>query len=200
LDNSGLSEPGAAVNFTYPSINGQEGIDINPTLTWDPVSDGDALAMWLWDPVTYDDVCENVPVSISETSWVIPVPLQHNHSYDLDVSVINVKDWIGPALPTKTVGVDTFEYCIPGEGYAIGYSLDEGDWIYFYSFQQPVWSYNIATGLWTEDRPVGLIYADWPFYYMLDTGSLMFTLPPEGGLWVYHFSTGQWTVLPRILP
>ena len=80
-----------------------------------------------------------------------------------------------------------------------GYSLDENDLVYFLSFG-PVWSYNFTTGLWVEERPVGWIYVDWPFYYVFDTDSLMFALPPESGLWVYHFRPGEWTVLPRILP
>jgi len=84
--------------------------------------------------------------------------------------------------------------------YAFGYSLDEGDWVYFYSFEQTVWNYNFTTGQWVEEGPVGWIYGDWPFYYMLDTSSLMYAIPPVSGLWVYHFCTGEWTVLPRIIP
>jgi hypothetical protein len=81
----------------------------------------------------------------------------------------------------------------------IGYSLEEGDLLHFYSWEN-VMSYNIPAGPWTPDQPAGWTYFDWPFYYILDSGSLMFALPPEGGLWVYHYSTGQWTVSPRIIP
>ncbi|MHC4536161.1 MAG: hypothetical protein ACYS6K_19595 [Planctomycetota bacterium] len=88
---------------------------------------------------------------------------------------------------------------VPGEGYAIGYSLDEMDWLYFFSYET-TWSYNIATGEWVPYRPVGWIYIDWPFYYILDSGYLMLAIPPASGLWVYHFSTSEWTVLPRIIP
>ena len=78
-----------------------------------------------------------------------------------------------------------------------GYSLDEGNWLYFYS-SVPVLDYNITLGQWDEG-PEGWIYVDWPFYYILDSGYLMFALPPVSGLWVYHFSSGQWTILPRII-
>ena len=82
----------------------------------------------------------------------------------------------------------------------IGYSLDEDDYLYFYS-SEPVWNYNFTTGEWNTVGPEGWIYAEWPFIYELDTATtLWFALPPEGGLWVYHFSTGQWEVLPRIIP
>ncbi len=80
-----------------------------------------------------------------------------------------------------------------------GYSLDEGNWLYFYS-STPVLNYNITKGQWDPVGPVGLIYVDWPFYYVFVTNCLMFAIPPESGLWVYHFSTGEWTVLPRIIP
>jgi len=81
----------------------------------------------------------------------------------------------------------------------IGYSLDEDCWLYFYS-SVPVLDYNITKGEWDPVGPVGLIYVDWPFYYVFETNCLMFALPPESGLWIYHFCTGEWTVLPRILP
>jgi len=81
----------------------------------------------------------------------------------------------------------------------IGYSLDEGDLLYFYS-SVPVLNYNFTTGQWDTVGPKGLVYANWPFIYELDPGHLWFALPPESGLWVYHFSTGQWEVLPRIIP
>jgi len=80
-----------------------------------------------------------------------------------------------------------------------GYSLDESDLVYFVSFG-PVLNFNIPTGPWVPDKPVGWIYIDWPFFYELDTAASWFALPPVSGLWVYHFSTGQWTVLPRIIP
>jgi hypothetical protein len=81
----------------------------------------------------------------------------------------------------------------------IGYSLDEVDWLYFYS-SEPVLAYNFTTGQWIEPEFAGLFYVDWPFMYEIAAGSLWFLLPPESGLWVYHFSTGQWEVLPRIIP
>ena len=80
-----------------------------------------------------------------------------------------------------------------------GYSLNEADLLYFYSFDF-VQSLNLTTGAWSIYRPIGSVYIDWPFYYELDTDTLMFALPPEIGLLVYHFSTGQLEVLPRIIP
>jgi len=80
-----------------------------------------------------------------------------------------------------------------------GYSLDEDDLLYFLSFG-PVWYYNTATSLWSDEGPVGWTYVNWPFLYESDTSTMMFALPPESGLWVYHFRTGEWTVLPRIIP
>jgi len=81
----------------------------------------------------------------------------------------------------------------------IGYSLDEGDLLCFFSFDF-VQSYNITVGEWFSYMPMGWIYVDWPFYYESDTDVSWFALPPEFGLWVYHFSTGEWEQLPRIIP
>ena len=80
-----------------------------------------------------------------------------------------------------------------------GYSLDEGDLVYFLSIG-PVWYYNITTGQWLINKPVGWIFVDWPYLYVLDTDTLMFALPPEDSLWVYHFSTDEWVLLPQIMP
>ena len=81
----------------------------------------------------------------------------------------------------------------------IGYSLDEGDLLCFFSWEFVV-SFNLDTGEWLSHIPMGWIYVDWPLYYILDSGHWMFALPPESGLWLHHFSTGQWTILPRIMP
>ena len=88
---------------------------------------------------------------------------------------------------------------IPPDVPDIGYSFDEDSFLYFYS-SEPVLNYDITLGQWVEEGPDGLIFIDWPFYYIFDTGHLMFAWPPESGLWVYYFSTGQWTKLPRIIP
>ena len=223
LDYSGLSEPDNPVDFTYPSTNGQTGIDLDPTFEWlVDLSDGDALGMWLWDPVTYEDVYGDVPVSMNTLDWT-PGSLEPSHDYHLEVSVFRVKDGQpGPTLPTTTgtdVG-DTFEYALlieylneiefttaPGTLSGLvwmayesdfGYSSDENDLVYFLSFG-PVWSYNSTTG-WGTDGPAGWVYVNWPILYEFATESLWFALPPVSGLWVYHFSTNQWTVLPRITP
>jgi len=114
---SGLSEPGGPVNFTYPSVNHQTGIPLNPMFTWDGVDseDGDALGMWLWDPDTKNDIYWDAPVSMDTLDWT-PGPLLPNHDYDLEVSVFEViNPQEGPALPTMTVGVDEFEYGLMNE-------------------------------------------------------------------------------------
>ena len=82
-------------------------------------------------------------------------------------------------------------------GYHSHYCAD--CFLYFY-LPEPVLSYNITTGEWTGEKPVGWIYIDWPLYYELDTGYLWFALPPESGLWVYHSCPREWEVLPRIIP
>ncbi len=111
LDYSGLSLPGSPVDFTYPSDNGQTDIDINPMLTWTVDSDvGDALAIWLWDEDADGDVYWHVPASMTTFSCA-PGLLEPDHVYDLEVSVINVKNLIdGPAFPTMTVDSDQFQY------------------------------------------------------------------------------------------
>jgi hypothetical protein len=111
LDYTGLSEPLNPVNFTYPSDNGQTGISTTPTFTWtvDPNA-GDALGMWVWDPVENEDKYWDAPVSMDTTSWQ-PGFLDPNHAYDLEVSVFRVKDGEpGPSLPTMEVDGDTFAY------------------------------------------------------------------------------------------
>ncbi len=88
---------------------------------------------------------------------------------------------------------------MPQDAPDFGYSVNDADLVYFYSFDF-VQSFNTATGGWSIHMPMGWIYFDWPFYYELDPGVLWFALPPESGLWVYHFSTGQWEMLPLIIP
>ncbi len=100
-------KPTGPVDFIYPSTNGQSGISTNPTFTWSVSSGaGDALMMVLEDLVYWD-----APVSISSTSWT-PGSLLGGHEYELDVSVINIKDWGGgSAFPTMTDYTgDQFEY------------------------------------------------------------------------------------------
>jgi len=88
---------------------------------------------------------------------------------------------------------------MPPDAPDIGYSLDEGDLLCFFSFYF-VQSFNPVAGEWFSHIPMGWVYVNWPFYYELDTGDSWFALPPASGLWVYHFSTNQWTVWPRIIP
>jgi hypothetical protein len=111
LDHSGLSEPTGPVDFTNPSTDGQTGISINPTFTWTVDSGaGDALGMWLYDPITHTDIYGDAPVAMDTLSWA-PGPLTPNNLYGLEVSVFNVMNGQpGPALPTMNVGGDVFQY------------------------------------------------------------------------------------------
>jgi len=83
-------------------------------------------------------------------------------------------------------------------GTDFGYSLEEDDFVYFFS-PAPVLAYNVTTGQWLEPEFAGMFYVDWPFLYELDTGDLWYALPLIE-FWVYHFSTGVWELLPRIIP
>lgn len=102
-------EPDEPVEFTYPTTNGQTGISINPTFTWSVSPDaGDALMTVIDnDEIFYFDA----PVPTSSTSWA-PGDLVADHQYELDVFVINIKDWAGgPGFPTMTDSTgDTFSY------------------------------------------------------------------------------------------
>jgi hypothetical protein len=112
LDYSDMpGEPANPVNFTYPSADGQTGVSTTPTLTW-TVDNGHALMMGLEDITTDQDVSWVAPASIGTTSWVPPGPLQSAHEYNLEVSVVQVKDWVGPDWPTMTVGTDQFRYSL----------------------------------------------------------------------------------------
>ncbi|MHC4535306.1 MAG: hypothetical protein ACYS6K_15255 [Planctomycetota bacterium] len=111
-----------------------------------------------------------------------------------------------PSSENAAVGLDNFQtptfsgwVFMPQGAPDLGYSLDEEDLVYFYSFDF-VQSFNLATGGWFSHMPMGWVYFEWPFYYESDLGSLWFALPPPGGIGLYHNSTGQWEVLPRIIP
>lgn len=110
IDYTGLpGEPAEPVDFVYPSTNGQTGISINPTFTWNISSEaGDALMRVVENdaPIYFE-----APVPIGSTSWS-PGPLLANHQYELDVLVINIKDWTGgPGFPITTDSTgDTFSY------------------------------------------------------------------------------------------
>jgi hypothetical protein len=227
LDYSGLSDPTgiSAVDFTYPSVNGQTGVIVDPPFNWTippAATDWDVLALGVDDAATGDQVYGAWPVSRT-VFWKPAGLLLPSHEYELDVSVSRVKDWVGPGMPTMTVEGDEFAYIltfdyqneieftaaptpgtlsglvfIPPDVPDIGYSLDKGDLLYFYS-SEPVLNYNITDGEWNTEGPKGWIYVQWPFVYELGTGDLWFAWPPESGLWVYYFNAGQWIVLPRII-
>jgi len=108
LNYIGLSAPASLVDFTYPSSNGQTGVSTNPTFTWTIAADAaDFLALGIDDEETGEQVYGAYPVSMTTLSWS-PGPLLPNHDYHLDVTVSEVKDWVGPDLPTMIVGGDEF--------------------------------------------------------------------------------------------
>jgi hypothetical protein len=110
LDYSNLSVPASPVDFTYPSSNGQTGVSTNPTFMWTIAADAaDFLALGIDDEDTGEQVYGAYPVSMTTLSWS-PGPLPPNHEYHLDVTVSEVKNWVGPDLPTMTVGDDEFTY------------------------------------------------------------------------------------------
>ncbi|MHC4537261.1 MAG: hypothetical protein ACYS6K_25240 [Planctomycetota bacterium] len=134
----------------------------------------------------------------------------HNYSCDNDfegattpgstiTASVNLEQVVhGPGNPFTIDPLSGWIYMPPGVP-DIGYSLDEENLLYFFSYG-PVLNYNFTTGLWDTEGPEDWIYANWPFIYELDTGDLWFAWPPVDGLWVYHFSTSQWLISPRILP
>ncbi len=109
-NSSSLTEPTGLVDFTNPSVNGQTGINTNPTFTWTGSSGGDTLMMGLSEGG--NDLYWEAPVSIGETSWT-PGSLTAGLEYTLEVSIINIYNLqSGPAFPTTTVSSDTFKYSV----------------------------------------------------------------------------------------
>ena len=111
LDYSGLSAPASVVDFTYPSVNGQTGVSTNPTFEWNiaPTA-GDILSLGV-DDAAGEPVYVDWLVSMTTLSWS-PGLLLPTHEYELNVSVNKVKDWVGPDMPTMTVGGDEFAYIL----------------------------------------------------------------------------------------
>ena len=211
--------PGGFANITYPAHNSYN-IPLNPTITWDlSVGYGDVLNTALFEDVSDIMVDTQWRIPFGTTTWTVG-PLNSGLWHWLEVSV-----YTGTTPSAQnTAGSDAFDYyniyenCnevdfttipaigtlsgwifIPPDVPDIGYSLEEGDLLYFYS-SEPVLNYNITAGEWNTEGPKGLVYVNWPFIYESDPGDLWFALPPVSGLWVYHFSTSQWEVLPRIIP
>jgi len=120
LDSIGLNYsitdlPSMPIDFTYPSVDGQTGISINPTFTWTvDAGAGDALMMVLED-VTDTIFYEASPVSMTTPSWT-PGPLLAGVEHELEVSVLEVQDWVGPGWPTTMAnGGDPFAYSLMNE-------------------------------------------------------------------------------------
>jgi len=81
-----------------------------PTFGWPAyVGTGDALGMNLVDPGVGDDLYENAPVDIGETSWTLPGDLAPSQAYELEVSVFVIEGGWPPAT-LKTVGEHEFTY------------------------------------------------------------------------------------------
>ena len=114
---------------------------------------------------------------------------------DVEVGIDNF------SIITEPVTLSGWVYMIP-DAPDFGYSLNEADLVYFYSFDF-VQSFNTVTSQWSVHMPANLIYVDWPFYFELVPGTpgiLWFAYPPAGGIGVYHFSTGELEILPQIIP
>ncbi len=211
--------PGGFANITYP-VHNSYNVPLNPTMTWGScVGLGDALTMSLCEELGDIMVDMQWWVPIGTPSWTVG-PLNPGFLHCLEVSVYDGTTPSGQ----ETSNADAFDYynfyenCnailftttpptgtltgwvfMPPDAPDFGYSLDEDDLVYFYSFGF-VYSFNTDIEVWSLHMPTGWVYFDWPFYYELDPGILWFALPPESGLLVYHFSTDQWEVLPRIIP
>ena len=150
----------------------------------------------------YDNVLGTSVIPAGSSAWIAG---SFNFISSTPIARINLL----PSSENASVGLDNLSVVsapafsgwvfMPQGAPDFGYSLDEGDLVYFYSFDF-VQSFNLATGGWIIYRPIGWVYIEWPFYYELDTGSLWFALPPASGILLYHFSTGQWEVLPRVIP
>jgi len=112
LDYSGIPDgPTGPANITYPSHEATD-IPVNPTITWEaPPGDVGALIMTVQDDETDIDIYETVIPSDDTISWT-PGPLLPERQYDLELSACAAKDWSGGALPTTTVGDDTFAYLL----------------------------------------------------------------------------------------
>ncbi|MHC4533757.1 MAG: hypothetical protein ACYS6K_07385 [Planctomycetota bacterium] len=216
LNHSGVW-PGGFANITYPAHNSYN-VPSNLNITWGSCAGfGDAISMALVEVPSDTMVDGQWFVPIGTTTWTVG-PLTTGLQHSLDVMVFT------GSTPSdqETSNADAFKYynlfencneifftTMPAVGTLsgwifippgvpdIGYSLDESDFLYFYS-SEPVLNYNINEDVWDTVGPKGLIYANWPFIYESDSGHLWFAYPPASGLWVYHFSTGQWEVLPRI--
>lgn len=124
-----LSEPLGPVDFTYPA-HGATDVPLNPTYEWDVgLNDGNALGMWVWDPVADEDKYWDVPVSMGTTSWQ-PGFLDPNHTYELEVSVFVVDNpQFGPALPIR--------YTDGGDDFACALLTEHLNWIEFTTVPEP---------------------------------------------------------------
>ncbi len=118
LNYSGLlGESSNPVNFIYPSVDGQTGILTDPTFAWTiDVGAGDALMMVVADVITDEDLYSNAPVSMTTPSWT-PGPLLAGSEYGLEVSVLEVQDWLGPDWPTTTT--DGGDLVLRGIGFCV---------------------------------------------------------------------------------
>ncbi len=196
--------PGEFPNITFYAFNLAGDLVIN----WDPWTLGKSNPVI---GVMTEHAEYYVELDPGATGHTIPaVEIPTNNPFSV---MVQFKNWTGVGGSThgdkiKSTTVHMFSEWGPpvsgliwmgGEGSGIGYSFNESNWLYFYS-SVPVLDYNITLGQWDPVGPVGLIYTDWPFYYVFETNCWMLAIPPASGLWVYHFSTGQWTILPRIIP
>ena len=195
--------------LTYPSHDAVN-VPLQCTFLFDSATNPDhTIAIWV-EPVSGTGLSYDIGGLPYNTSSHGPVTLSpetlYEGGYSINHCVITTNaDGIPAVMDTDAetqIHFTTASYFLSGwvllPGVPdIGYSLDEKNFVYFYS-TSPVMNYNITTGQWVE--PGGWLYFNWPFLYELDTSSLIYAIPPESGLWVFHFSTAQWEVLPQIIP
>ncbi|MHC4534662.1 MAG: hypothetical protein ACYS6K_11975 [Planctomycetota bacterium] len=177
------------VTDTYQNNWQTFSFNLNPNWT-----DAEARAAgWLSD----DEVIGGVPSPPFQTTMsnVYTAEVRISGIGDVEAGIDNFSIITTPATLSGWV------YMIP-DAPDFGYSLDEADFVYFYSFDF-VQSFNTVTGGWSVHMPVGWVYFDWPFYFELVPGTpgiLWLAWPPAGGIGVYHNSTGEWEILPQIIP
>ena len=212
-------EPTGFANVTYPN-DGATNVPLNPTFTWETCAGfGNNLYMDVGDEEGTLFI-QAPTIDITQTSWT-PGTLVPGHLHSFEIAVQSMLpvpstslhgdsliycdyfDYTNEILFTTVSGHDLsgWVFMIP-DAPDFGYSLDEGDLLYFYSFDF-VQSFNITAGGWSIHMPTGLVYFDWPFYFEYVPGTpgiLWFALPPAGGIGVYHNSTGEWEILPQIIP
>ncbi|MHC4535097.1 MAG: hypothetical protein ACYS6K_14205, partial [Planctomycetota bacterium] len=164
--------------FTYPQHNAV-GVPLYCTVEFDPSTNPDhTIDIWVEpdngsEPFSYEE--EGLAY---DTSSYGPVTLSPATLYKAGYTINHVVTTVNAdGIPTvmdtdaetqihfTTAALSTLSGWVWMEsGTDFGYSLNEGDLVYFVS-SDTVWNLNLATGQWVPDKPAGWIYINWPFYY-----------------------------------